>query len=178
MDASAAHGPRGIGLGVAFDWAVVVELAALATARLAGGPALGAASRHAGHSGAAVYVLALLLAAIPPLILGEALRQGRRWAWLLQIIANSLGAIGGLLTLPATFSSLRSGDAWPLIPTAILLVLSPFIVWRLTRPATRAWIARRDHAGARRRHGGLWLAQTWAGCAVGGIAVALSVLFG
>lgn len=169
-------GPRGIGLGVAFDWAIVVELVALALARVAGAPSL--AGSGAGHLSGAAYILALLVAAMPPFLLGEGLRRGRRWAWLIQVAANSAGTVGGLLTIPGTLDALRSGDAWPLILTAILVLMSPFIVWRLTRPVTRAWLARVSSSEARRRHGGLWLAQTWAGCAIGGIAVALSVMFG
>lgn len=172
-----AAAPRGIGLGVAFDWATSIELVALAVAQLAGANVAG--SFGAGRQGTRLYVaLLLLVLALIPFAQGEGLRRGYRWAWLIQLVANSIGAIGGLFTIPGAIASLRSGNAWPLLPTLILVLMSPWIAWRLSRPVTRAWIARADRAEARRRHDGIWLVQTFVGCAIGGILVALAVLNG
>lgn len=172
-----ALAPQGIGMGVAFDWAITVELMAIAVGRwteLINARGLAPAQNDARFH----EVFALILVSALPFALGEGLRRGYRWAWLIQLAANAVGSIGGLLLIPGTVKALSQSDVWPLIPTLVLVILSPLIVWRLSRPTTRAWVARGNRAEALRRHGGLWLLQTCAPCSVGGILVALAFLNG
>lgn len=169
--------PQGIGTGVGFDWAITIELVVLAGMQLTG------LHPFSGHSAAsrqndALIALPLLAVSVLPLLLGEGLRRGYRWAWWVQIVFNSAATLGGLASIPGTLVALRHGNAWPLIPTLVLIGISPLIAWRLTRPATRAWIDRADRAEARRRHGGLWVAQILADAVIGGVLVALSVAYG
>lgn len=128
MRRTAAGGPRGIGTGVGFDWALSVQFVAMAVATVVG-------VRPGGQS--AVALLLYLIGALPPFALGEGLRRGRRWAWAVRIVANGLLTLGGLLSIPPTLAALGKGDGWPLIPTLVLVILSPLIVWRLSQPAPR-----------------------------------------
>lgn len=157
---------------MAFDWALIAQFVTMAVAAVvrSHGLAVGA--------GNAVLPMLGLAAAVPPFALGEGLRRGHGWAWRIQLAANSLLTLGGLLTIPSTLAALGRGNGWPLIPTLVLVILSPLIVWRLSRLSTRAWIARGDRAEALRRHGGAWLVQVSLPCAIGGILVGLANLYG
>jgi len=165
--------PRGIGLGVGFDWALAAEFIALTVAGVAGIHARGTGGRVAGPA-----ILSFVVVIVLTFLWGEGLRRGERWAWLLQIAANGVGSVGGVVSIPGTVAAVQAGNPWPLVPTLVLVLVSPLIVWRLTRPATRAWVARGDRAEARRRHGGAWLGYLAVWSAAGGVLVACSVLYG
>jgi hypothetical protein len=55
-----------------------------------------------------------------------------------------------------------------------LLIFSPLIAWRLSRPVTKQWFATVNSKDARRRHGGLWpwLILLWA--IAGGVLQAIA----
>jgi len=166
--------PEGIGLGVAFDWALIAQFVTMAVAAVVDVRSHGLAATGA----PALLPLLYLAATVLPFALGEGLRRGHGWAWRIQLVANGLLTLGGLLSIPSTLAAVGKGDVWPLIPTLVLVILSPLIVWRLSRPSTRAWIARGDRAEALRRHGGAWLLQVSLPCAIGGILVGLANLYG
>ncbi len=166
-------GPRGIGTGVVFDWALVVQILidgvfyALGT-----GPGSAMAGKPLGLR-LAIVPLTLLAAAIV-FTQGEALRRGRRVAWIIQIVANALLVINGLIGIPGTITSLgklRFGD---LSYTIVLVIISALIVWLLTRPSTRAWIGSTTSAEARARHGGSWLFWIALWAIIGGAAIAFA----
>jgi hypothetical protein len=145
-EAQTAAGPKGIGLAVAFDWAFASQLAITSILPLV----LLAMGQLRQIQPAATFPP--LIGTVLFAILGEGVRRGKSWARIIQIIWNSLGFIGGFAALYAALNFSR----WLFVPAAILLILAPFIVWRLTRPATATWFKTVTDAEARRRHGGSW----------------------
>ncbi|MBF6591422.1 MAG: hypothetical protein IVW57_12970 [Ktedonobacterales bacterium] len=168
---AATSGPRGIGTAVSFDWGIGFELLILAPYFVAGtGP--GSSLIHQGtmpRLGAGLLTLGLAAGAFA---LGEGMRRGWRPAWAVQVVLNSAITLGGLATLPAAVSGLRSGHFGQAVATSIMLFISPAIAWMLTRPATRAWLARTTSAAARARHGGAWLIGPLLCAVIGGAAIA------
>ena len=150
--------PQGIGMAVAFDWGLTVQLLLMPIIATV----LGQSSpvKIPGHnptlSKALLFVIALPLACIPAL-LGEMIRRGRNWALRIQIVANVLLSLVGIFSLVNLYRSIRAGNFWPLVTEAILIIISPLIVWRLSRPATARWFKTVTVAEARQRHGGMWV---------------------
>ncbi len=163
--------PGGIGTGVAFDWALAVQLLINAIFFLLG---VAAGSRVAGQPLPLRLALALgaVLGAAIVFTQGEALRRGRRVAWMIQIAANSLLVIFGLVNIPDLIPSLKAGQVSLLVEEVVLLIISPLIVWLLTRRRTRAWFASTTSAQARARHSGMWLFWMAVYAIMGGTAIA------
>jgi hypothetical protein len=163
--------PGGIGTGVAFDWALTVQLLFDAAFFLTG---TFAGSDLAGKSLAMRLLVALgsVLGAAIVFVQGEALRRGRRAARIIQIVANTLLIILGFVNLPDLVPSLKAGHVGLLVEEIVLLIVSPLIVWLLTRPRTRAWFATATSAQARARHSGMWLVWMAVYALVGGAAIA------
>lgn len=163
-------GPQGIGMAVAFDWGLAVQI--LAT------PFVGRFSSANPFKSLPVVVAFLLVLPFAALIaiFGEGVRRGWRWTRPIQIGFNALGFLGGLASLYVTWQSIQRGNYWPIVTEVILLVFSPLIAWRLSRPVSARWFASVTSAEARKRHGGLWpyLIAIWA--IVGGILQAIAAL--
>lgn len=165
--------PGGIGTGVAFDWALSVQLlidsAFFLSATFAG-------SDLAGKSLAPRLGMALgtVLGAAIVFTQGEALRRGRRVARIIQIVANALLTIFGLVKIPDLIQSLKAGQVGTLLVEVVLLVVSPLIIWLLTRTRTRVWFATTTSAQARARHSGMWLFWMAVYAIIGGVAVAFA----
>jgi hypothetical protein len=178
VNASAAQGqpslkPGGIGTGVAFDWALAVQLMTDGICYiLAFGP--GSAMAGTALSLRLVAALFTFLAAGLVFTQGEALRRGRRVARIIQIAANSLLVILGLVNLPGLLPSLQMRQFGSLVVELVLLGLNPLIVWLLTRKRTRQWFATTTSAEARARHGGRWLLWMVLYAIIGGLAVAFA----
>jgi hypothetical protein len=168
---AALPGPRGIGTGVTFDWALSVQLLIGGLSTILG-TGLGAldARQPIGVRLAAGLVILVFAALI--FAQGEALRRGRRIAWIIQIVANALLVIDGFTEIPTTFHSLEMRQVSHLLRLIVLLVISPLIAWLLTRQPTRAWIASVSSAEARARHGGTWLLWIALWSIIGGTAIA------
>jgi hypothetical protein len=166
-------GPGGIGTGVAFDWALGVQIVLDGVFFLLG---VGPGGSVAGQP--LIARLALLLASLVAAALlftqGEALRRGRRIARIIQIVANSLLILLGLSNLPDLLPSLQQGHVSSLVVEVILLIVNPLIVWLLTRKRTRLWFATVTSAEARARHGGRWLLWMALYAIIGGVAVAFA----
>jgi hypothetical protein len=157
--------PQGIGMAVAFDWGLAVQILLI--------PFLPLFFPNTGYfkalklspalTIAVSFLIALPFAALVA-ILGEGVRRGRRWTRPIQIGANSLGFLGGFATLPGLWQGSNEGNYWSLVTAVILLIFSPLIAWRLSRPATKQWFATVKSKDARRRHGGSWpwLILLWA----------------
>ena len=174
--------PQGIGMAVAFDWGLAVQL--LIMPLLAyflqnlvsfkpdnlPGLKLGSLPPWAASSLISLPIAALLG------IFGEGIRRGWRWTRPVQVIANTLGFVGGIASLGSLWQSSKMGNYWPAVTSIILLIFSPLIAWRLSRPATRKWFATVTSAEARKRHGGTWpwLIALWS--VVGGVLQTLAVL--
>ncbi len=164
--------PQGIGMAVAFDWGLTVQLLLLPLLSLF----LGTPSNYKQFnlnptlttfiSFAFLWSIAILFA-----LFGEGVRRGWRWTRPVQIAGNTLGFLGGFFLLPGVWQDLKVGSYWSLVPAVILLVFSPIIAWRLSRPVTGRWFATVSSQEARKRHGGLWpwLIMIWS--IVGGVLV-------
>ena len=170
LDAQATSGPKGIGVAVAFDWAFALQMVVMPIVQLILG-SMGIIKPP--HLQIPTVVGPLIIAALFA-ALGEGLRSGRGWARIVQLVLSSLGFLAGIGTLVIAIPALGHGNFLPLVPALILLIISPIIVWRLSRPATGQWFKTVSSVNARRRHGGAWpwLILIWS--LVGGTLVALS----
>ena len=170
---AAVKGPGGIGTGVAFDWALSVQIVIDGVCFLLG---VGPGRTMAGQPLLIRVVLALLSVLVAAIVFtqGEALRRGRRIARIIQIVANSLLVIVGLVNLPGLPSSLQQRQFGSLVVEVVLLIVSPLIVWLLTRKRTRLWFGSVTSAEARARHGGRWLFWMVVYAIIGGAAVAFA----
>lgn len=170
---AAVKGPGGIGTGVAFDWALSVQIVIDGVCFLL---AVGPGSTMAGQPLLIRVVLALLSVLVAAIVFtqGEALRRGRGIARIIQVVANSLLVIVGLVNLPGLPSSLQQRQFGSLLVEVVLLIVSPLIVWLLTRKRTRLWFGSVTSAEARARHGGRWLFWMVVYAIIGGAAVAFA----
>lgn len=165
--------PVGVGISVAFIWALAAQMLASVFLVLF----FGTQGFSVSHGIAGIDVLlalGYLLAMVLLIIIGEALRSGRHWSWWLMVVLAGALSLGGLVMIPSTIQALAHGDAWTLWAEIILLTLPPFILFRLLQASTRQWYAHTSPDAARARHNApLWLA-TIIGCAVvGGVLTAI-----
>ena len=165
--------PVGVGLSVAFIWALAAQMLTSAVLVLLFGTQGFVAS--GGLTGAnVVLALGYVLAMVVLIIIGEALRSGRGWSWWFMVVLAAGLSLYGLVLIPGTIDSLRQGDAWSLWAQVIIITLPPYILFRLLQPGTRQWYAHVSPAGARARHGALMWLATIIGCAaVGGVLTAI-----
>ncbi|MEO7002773.1 MAG: hypothetical protein ABI068_13235 [Ktedonobacterales bacterium] len=162
---------RGIGAAVGFDWALMWQFLLMFPFFIAGsGP--GATVAHLPLAGRIVVALALLIPAAGAWALGEALRRGWRLAWIIQIVFNSALILYGFGSIVPAIDTLRHGLLSGLVRAVVLLIVDPIIVYLLTRPQTRAWLAQTTHAEANARHSGWWIVGTLALALIGGAAIA------
>lgn len=170
VDRQATSGPQGIGVAVAFDWAFALQMVVMPIVQTILG-SLGVIRPP--HIQVGTLVGPLIIAAIFA-VLGEGLRSGQGWARIVQLVISSLGFLAGIGVLLSALPALGRGNYLPLVPALILLIVSPIILWRLSRPTTGRWFKTVSSADARRRHGGAWpwLILIWS--LIGGVVVALS----
>lgn len=169
--------PQGIGMAVAFDWGLAVQI--LVTPFLT--PSPGNLSFFKSLKlGQPLLTGLLLLISLPFAaligIFGEGVRRGWRWTRPIQIGFNALLTVGGIVQLFSVWQSVKTGNYWPVVTSVILLIFSPLITWRLSRPATAKWFATVTSIQARKRHGGAWpwLILIWS--VVGGILQTIAAL--
>jgi len=156
--------PQGIGSAVSVDWAIGVQLVSQGVAALVLYPS----------ARTALFMAGACVGAALPVLQGECLRRGKRWALGVQLVGMGLMPIGGLVSVPQAIADIRAGHPFAALSTGILLFVAPPIFWRLSRPQTRAWFRAVDSATARRRHGGRWIPAIAAIAVVGGLLVAWS----
>jgi len=168
--------PRGLGSAVAFDWALTAQMLFTALAYLFGvGPGTQFGQITIGLRLGAAFVL--LIPAAITFALGEAVRRGWRPAWLFQIVLNAGVILIGLVGLPGVVGEVAHGQHGfisDVVREIVLLVVSPIIVYLLTRPQTRAWIAQHTVAEAILRHSDWWLVQVAIFAILGGAAIAFN----
>ncbi len=175
--------PQGIGMAVAYDWGLTVQLLAVPLLPLilpnlarSGIVQLQASMLKLSPVPAALvsFLIALPFAAVFA-VFGEGIRRGWRWTRPVQIIFNTLLILLGLFTLRDAWQGSRVGNFWPAYSSVLLLIVSPLIAWRMSRPATARWFKTVTSDEARKRHGGLWpwLILLWS--FTGGILQAIAV---
>jgi hypothetical protein len=149
--------PGGIGMAVAIDWGLAVQT--LLTPILSifrPSSQMIPAGLNQSTSKIVFFIIALVFACMFVLF-GEMLRRGRNWARWIQIIFNALLSLAGLFSLYNLYRSITAGNFWPLVTEIILVIISPLIVWRLTRPSSARWFKAVTVAEASKRHGGKWV---------------------
>jgi hypothetical protein len=167
-------GPKGIGMAVAFDWGLSVQL--LVTPILTiflGSETLSKQTLFGAKSIMLISFLFYWIFAALFGVFGEGIRRGWRWTRPVQIVGNTIGFLGGCALFIQVWNSAGVGNYWTLIPAFILLIISPLIAWRLSRPETARWFKVVTSQEARKRHGGSWVLWIALWSIVGGILVAL-----
>lgn len=177
--------PKGIGVAVAFDWGLTVQLLVMPFLPLLFGgpnPLFGESSPlKQFHLSTGVSTLVSFFVSLPFAILiaifGEGIRRGWRWTRPIQVVVGVLGFVGGFFSLVTLWQGMKRGSYWSLTTVVILLIFAPLIAWRLSRPETRRWFAAVTSAQARQRHGGTWPLQIGVFALIGGVLQALAVFF-
>jgi hypothetical protein len=166
--------PKGIGMAVAFDWGLTVELLLIPLfSIMLGSPAFSKQTNV--DSKFTIIISFLLYWPIAALfgVFGEGIRRGWRWTRPVQIVGNTIGFLGGFVLLVPVWNGIKAGNYWTLVPAFILLIISPLIAWRLSRPETARWFKAVTSQEARKRHGGSWVLWIALWSIVGGSLVAL-----
>jgi len=169
--------PKGIGMAVAFDWGLTVELLLLPILMVFSGSSVLSTQPTTASKFviAFTFLISWVIAALFG-IFGEGVRCGWRWTRPVQIVGNSLGFLGGLALLVQLINNIKVGNYWTLVPASILLIVSPLIAWRLSRPATAIWFKSVTSQEARKRHGGSWVWWIALWSIIGGTLVAIGAL--
>ena len=169
--------PQGIGMAVAFDWGLAVQIliAPFLPLFLSNLGIFKSLKLNPPSSITRASLISLPFTALF-VFFGEGVRRGWRWVRPIQIGFNALAFLGGFAFLPRLWQSSRAGNYWPLITAIILLIFPPLIAWRLSRPATVRWFATVSSTEARKRHGGSWLYFIALWAIVGGILQAIASL--
>jgi ACR3 family arsenite efflux pump ArsB len=169
--------PQGIGMAVAFDWGLSVQI--LATPILTGFFGFSSPIQGIDVSSALAKVL-LFVVSLPFAALlaffGDAVRRGRNWAHRIQIVANILLTLVGIAGIINLYRGIKAGDFWSLVTEVILLIFSPLIAWRLSRPWSARWFKSVTSADASKRHGVLWIFFIALWAIVGGILQAIAAM--
>jgi ACR3 family arsenite efflux pump ArsB len=168
-------GPQGVGMAVAFDWGLAVQifmtpvlLTFFGLNPIASGVDTGSTLLKT-LSFVVTWPFAALL-----VWYGEMVRSGRNWARRVQVWANTLLTLAGLAGIVNLYRGFKAENFWPLVTEVILLIFSPLIAWRLSRPVTTRWFKRVLPDEARKRHGGWWIVFIAMWAIVGGILQAIA----
>ena len=167
--------PQGIGMAVAFDWGLVVQiLVNPIITLLLGQPGMLRALKHSPGMNALVTLLISLPFAALLAVFGEGVRRGWRWTRPVQIVFNTLLSFGGFFALYSLWQGSKQGNYWSVVTVIILLIFSQLIAWRPIRPVTKQWFATVTSSEARKRHGGAWpwLILIWS--IIGGVLQAIA----
>ncbi len=169
--------PKGIGMAVAFDWGLTVELLLLPVFMMFLGSTV--FTKQSSVASIVIIIFTFLVSwVIAALfgVFGEGVRRGWRWTRPVQIVGNTLGFLGGFVLLVQLINNIKIGNYWPLVPAFILVVISPLIAWRLSRPETASWFKAVTSQEARKRHGGSWVLWIALWSIIGGTLVALGAV--
>jgi hypothetical protein len=169
--------PKGIGMAVAFDWGLAVQL--LVTpfiTLLLGEPGILKSFKLNPVMNTTVSFLLSLPFVTLLAIFGEGVRRGWHWTRRIQVGFNALGFFGGFFSLYNVWQGSKQGNYWAVVTSTILLIFSPLIAWRMSRPSTKKWFATVTSSDARARHSGVWplLILLWS--IVGGVLQAIAAL--
>lgn len=177
-DGQASAKPQGIGMAVAFDWGLAVQILATPFVSLLLGLSNNPFRQLKIGQPWITLLFSLLTLPFAALlaIFGEGIRRGWGWTQRIQVGFNALAFLGGFASLYGLWQNSKHGNYWSAVTAVILLIFSPLIAWRLSLPTTRAWFKTVSSAEARKRHSGLWpwLIAIWA--IVGGILQAIAAM--
>ena len=166
--------PKGIGMAVAFDWGLTVELLLIPILTVfLGSPVFSKQTSMAFTITTIFTFLILWIIAALFGVFGEGVRRGWRWTRPVQIVGNTIGFLGGFVLLIQLVNGIKIGNYWTLVPAFILLIISPLIAWRLSRPGTARWFKAVTSQEARKRHGGSWVLWIALWSIIGGTLVAV-----
>ena len=169
--------PEGIGMAVAFDWGLVVQILVMPIITLLlGQPGMFRALKLSPGMNALVSLLISLPFAALLAVFGEGVRCGWRWTRPIQVVFNTLVSFGGFFALYSLWQGSKQGNYWSVVTVIILFIFSPLIAWRLSRPVTKQWFATVTSSEARKRHGGAWpwLILIWS--IVGGVLQTIAAM--
>ena len=164
-------------MAVAFDWGLAVQIfltpITVTFFNLPAGAKIPGVNPTLGNM--LLFVVAWPVAA-GLAFFGEMVRRGRNWTRRIQVVANALLALAGIAQLVSLYQGIKGGNFWPLVTEVILVIFSPLIFWRMTRPSTSGWFKKVTVAEARKRHGGAWgwFIALWA--IVGGVLQTLAAM--
>jgi hypothetical protein len=169
--------PQGIGMAVAFDWGLAVQIFVTPIMAIFMGPSnsLKIPGVNPTLGNVLLFVLAWPVAA-GLAFFGEMVRRGRNWTRNIQVVANTLLSVVGIISLLSLYNNLKTGNLWPLVTEVILVIFSPLIAWRLSRPRTGRWFKMVTSAEASKRHGGSWIFFIALWAAAGGILQAIAAM--
>jgi hypothetical protein len=169
--------PQGIGMAVAFDWGLAVQIfvTPIMTIFIGQSNSLKIPGINPTLGNVLLFVVAWP-AAVVLVFFGEMVRCGRKWTRNIQVIVNTLLSIVGIISLIGLYNSLKTGNFWPLVTEVILVIFSPLIAWRLSRPTTGRWFKTVTAAEASKRHGGSWIFFIALWAAAGGILQAITAM--
>lgn len=168
--------PGGIGVAVAIDWGLAVQIFLTPIiAVFSQSSPLKIPGLNATIGTVLLFVIAWVFAGVCVLF-GEMIRRGRNWARWIQIAFNALLSLAGIASLLNLYQSFIAGHFWPLVTESILVIFSPLVVWRLSRPSTARWFKTVTVAEASQRHGGkwVWFIALWA--IVGGVLQTIAAM--
>lgn len=169
-------GPGGIGMAVAVDWGLAVQTFLTPIFTVFGySQQIQIPGLNPTLSIVLLFIAGWFFAGVC-LYFGEMVRRGRNWTRWIQIVFNGLLSLGGILSLFNLYQSLRVGHFWPLVTEFILVIISPFIVWRMTRPSTARWFKAVTVEEASKRHGGKWVWFIAGYAIVGGVLQTLAAM--
>ena len=178
MPAQELPGPQGVGMAVAFVWGLATQVLLDPIVSLFSQSTMLKIPGINQMLGNILFLALAVLVACGLVLFGEMVRSGRNWARLVQIGANALLTLGGIPALINLYRGFSTGNFWALITAVILLIFSPLIAWRLSRPRTAHWFKVVTPAEARKRHGGrwVWFIALWA--IAGGILQTIAAMKG
>lgn len=169
--------PQGIGMAVAFDWGLAVQVLVTPFLPLFLGNIGPFKDLKLGQPLATLVSVLITLPFVALLaVFGQGVRLGWRWTRPVQIGFNALGFLGGFAALLSLWQGSKQGNYWSVVTAVILLIFSPLIAWRMSRPVTRQWFASVSSVEARKHHGGSWpwLILLWS--IVGGVLQAIAAV--
>lgn len=149
--------PGGIGMAVAVNWGLTVQIALTPILAIFGQSKMIKMPVFNSPIGNVLFLIIALLVACCFAWFGEMIRSGRNWARTIQIVISTLLSLAGIFNLFNLYYSITRGNFWPLVTEIILVIISPLIVWRMTRPSTARWFKLVTPVEARKRHGGKWV---------------------
>ena len=108
--------PQGIGMAVAFDWGLAVQVLLTPIVFTFINPSGG--FKIPGVNPTLGNILLFVVAwpvAVGLALFGEMVRRGRNWTRKIQVAANALLSLVGIAQLVSLYQGIKGGNFWPLV---------------------------------------------------------------